>query len=137
MQARLMQSTLIDQEHQAAKLFLFLFYLIALAYDFLYFYVLPSYVWTVNTDIGLPEGGLGYWIYIVILPLLPLAIYLFRTNRPGLIKYIYFLVYISAQIINELIIYLGNSIDYASGNILEVFFILFSPIFVNKRFFWL
>nr|WP_231510774.1 ATP-binding protein [Bacillus sp. UNC438CL73TsuS30] len=33
-------------------------------------------------------------------------------------------------------IYLGTTKPFATGNVVEILFIVFSPVFVNKRFFW-
>jgi putative nucleotidyltransferase with HDIG domain len=132
---RIYNYMLFSEEQRAAKLFLGLFYFINLSYDFIYFYVLPKFLW--NEDPGFPEYGLGYYLYIIEFGLIFVADYLFKQKKPQYIKYVYFIVYTLTNITNELIYYLGTNEDYGSGNIAELFLVLFSPIFVNKKFFFL
>ncbi|MEH7246601.1 ATP-binding protein, partial [Neobacillus niacini] len=44
--------------------------------------------------------------------------------------------FLFVDLIHNLIIYLGTNRPFGSGHIVEVLFILFSPIFVNKKYFW-
>lgn len=126
--------TLIFEEKKAIKLFLWLFNIIFLSYDLFYFYILPMY--SHNKTIGLPKSGLGIWLYIFILMLLPISIYFIKKGNPYIVKYLYILGYIFIDSINDLMIYLGTTKPFASGNIVEIIFFLFSPIFVNKKYFW-
>lgn len=105
-------------------------------YDVIYFYIFPSLFSTKRT-VGLPEGGLGYGVYIIQAGLLPVAIYFMRQKKPQVVKYIYFIAYTSINIINELLIYWGSEEVYATGNIFEIFLVLLSPIFVNRPFYFL
>ncbi|MDR7002424.1 ATP-binding protein [Neobacillus niacini] len=125
---------LIYEEKKAIKLFLWLFYITFFSYDIFYHFVYPKFSKSNITDIL--KEGLGYWYYILILLALPLAIYLIKKGNPYVVKYIYIYWYILIDIIDGLLTYLGTDKPYASGNIVEVLFILFSPIFVNKKFFW-
>jgi HD-GYP domain-containing protein (c-di-GMP phosphodiesterase class II) len=129
------RSQLIQEESRAVWLYIALFYLIRLGYDVFYYYIMPTYVLT-EVPVGLPDGGLGYWIYIIEIALLPLAIYFIRNKNPRIVKYFYFSVFIIITLINELFIYIGSDQGYESGNIVEFYFVLFSPIFVNTRFFF-
>ncbi|NHC18334.1 ATP-binding protein, partial [Bacillus sp. MM2020_4] len=45
--------------------------------------------------------------------------------------------YLLIDIIDNLIKYLGTTIPFSSGNAVELLFVLFSPIFVNKGYFWI
>jgi signal transduction histidine kinase len=126
--------TLIFEEKKAIKLFLWLFNIIFLSYDLFYFYILPMY--SHNKTFGLPKSGLGIWLYIFILGLLPISIYFIKKGNPYIVKYLYILGYIFIDSINDLMIYIGTTKPFASGNIVEIIFFLFSPIFVNKRYFW-
>ncbi|MGG1396641.1 ATP-binding protein [Bacillus salipaludis] len=125
---------LIFEEKKAIKLFLWLFYISFFSFDIFYYYIYPKFSKKNIPDIL--NQGLGYWYYILILVVLPLAIYLIRKGNPYVVKYIYIYWYILIDIIDVLLTYLGTNKSYASGNIVEVLFILFSPIFVNKKFFW-
>ncbi|GAE95370.1 two-component sensor histidine kinase [Gracilibacillus boraciitolerans JCM 21714] len=86
------------------------------------------------------EGSLGIIPYLIHVGLLFVALYCFKKDKPHLIKYIYFIVYILVVLINDVMIYLSSNdinYNYQSGNIIEVLLVLFSPIFVNKTYFWI
>jgi signal transduction histidine kinase len=124
---------LIYEEVKAVKLFLITFYLIFYAYDFYYYFLLPKLT---GGKMGFPEGGLGYWHYLFILLLLPIAIYFLKKRNPYGIKYIYFFSITFLDILNNILIYFGETEKFASGNGVEIVLILFIPIFVNKKYFW-
>lgn len=125
---------LMHQEKQAAIWFLWIFYLIYLVYDILYYYILPETPWGFGAEI---RPGLNLIIYIVMLGLLPVSVYLIRKRKPERIKYIYFITFTVLNILNDIWIYWGINASYSTGNIIEMVIVLFSPIFVNKRFFYL
>jgi signal transduction histidine kinase len=125
---------LIIEEVKATKLFLLLFFIFFIAYDLFYYYIIPLN--KEGMEIGLPASGLGYWLYLFVFGLLPIALY-YLKNKPNLVKYIVFLGYNLIDFINSLMIYMKSSSEFASGNIVELYFILFTPIFINKRYFWL
>ncbi|RLL43689.1 HD domain-containing protein [Oceanobacillus piezotolerans] len=125
---------LIDQEKRTTVWFLWLFYVIYFGYDIAFYYILPKFPWSLNT--WLP-GGEYYWMYIVMIGLVPIFIWLMKSHKPYLIKYILFITYTLINIINDVWFYWGSSFPYSSGNIVEVAIVMFSPIFVNNRFFYL
>jgi signal transduction histidine kinase len=126
---------LIIEEIKATKLFLWLFYIIFFAYDIFYYFILPLYV--SDSAIGFSSDGIGYWLHIIVLAFLPVSIYLLRIAKPNIIKYFYFIGYNLIDIFNSLLIYLGTDLKFASGNIVELFFVLGTSIFINKKYFWL
>lgn len=126
-------SVLIYEEVKAVKFFLWTFYIILVPYDFIYYFLIPYFN---KASIGLPDRGLGFFFHILLFLVLPLAIYLVRHGEPGKVKYVYFLAFALIDSINNFMIYWGTDHEFKSGHVLEVYFILFSPIFVNKRFFW-
>lgn len=126
-------TALIYEEIKAVKFFLWTFYIILFAYDLAYYFVIPYYS---NGTTGFPEGGMGFWMHFFLLLLLPLAVYLSKKGQPEKIKYLYMIFFITMDIINNAMIFWGNDKEFTGGHILEIYFILFSPIFVNKRFFW-
>ncbi|URM32417.1 two-component sensor histidine kinase [Cytobacillus firmus] len=128
------QDTLIKEETKAVTLFIWLFYIILALYDLFYYYLLP-----LNTGgtIGLPYGGLGWVYYLAIILILPLAVYLIRTKRPFQVKYLFFAGFFLIDFSNSMLIYLGESKEFQSGSAVELLFIIFAPIFVNKRYFWI
>jgi signal transduction histidine kinase len=125
---------LITEETKTIKFFLVLFYTFLFAYDIFNYYILPIY--TKTGVIGLSNKGFGLWYHIAILGILPIALYFIKNGNPYIVKYIFLFSYTAIETINSLIIYLGSDKPYASGNIVELLFVFFSPIFVNKKFFW-
>lgn len=134
MKIGMVDSTIRNEEVRTIKWFLILFYFISIFYDIFYYYILPKYI--NHTSPGLPSN-MGYIIYIILFCLIPVVYYLIKNERYHLIKYIYFLSYTFFAIIYDISIYWGTSLEYKSGNVAEIFLVLFSPIFVSNRFFWL
>jgi len=126
-------SALLYEEVKAVKFFLWTFYIILFAYDIAYYFVIPYYSYG---NIGFPDGGMGFWMHFFLLLLLPLVFYISKKGQPEKIKYIYMISFMVLDIINNAMIFWGNDKEFTGGHILEIYFILFSPIFVNKRFFW-
>ncbi|MFD0767835.1 ATP-binding protein [Bacillus sp. CGMCC 1.60114] len=127
---------LIKEEIKALKLFLSLFYIIFFSYDIIYYFVYPA-MKIDNRSIGFPKGGLGFGMHIFMFLLLPIGIYLIKKKNPYVVKYIIFFGYTFIDLLNNIMIYLDSNQKFASGNAVEQFLVLFSPLFVNKRYFWL
>ncbi|MBT2687453.1 two-component sensor histidine kinase [Bacillus sp. ISL-47] len=128
------QVTLINEETKAVRLFMWLFYLIFTLYDLFYYYLLPL---NAGSTPGLPQGGLGFGYYLAIIGLLPAAVYFFKTGSPFKVKYLYFIGFVLIDFTNSMMIYFGESKEFQTGNAVELFFIIFAPLFVNKRYFWI
>ncbi|SHM39849.1 HD-GYP domain-containing protein [Gracilibacillus kekensis] len=128
-------SNLLNEEKRTTIWFLWLFYGIYFGYEIVYYYILPQMPWELDT-IG-NKNGLDFFIYAICILLIPLAYYLMKHDKSFHIKYIFFITFTLTNLIIELIFYLGNDQTYANGNIVELVIILFSPIFVNKTFFYL
>ncbi|MFT9597050.1 ATP-binding protein [Mesobacillus sp.] len=126
-------SVLVYEEVKAVKFFLWTFYIILVPYDFVYYYLVPYFN---KQEVGLPLGGLGFFFHIFLFALIPLAIYLVKKGQPEKIKYIYFLAFMLLDVVNNFMIYWGTQKQFGNGHVLEIYFILFSPIFVSSRFFW-
>lgn len=124
---------LIQEEVKALKLFLSLFYIIFFLNDILYYYFYPK-VQTGDSSIGFPEGSLGFWMYAFMFLLLLISIYFTKKKHIYLVKYIIFIGYILSDLINNILIYYGTIKPFESDNVVELFLLLFSPIFVNKRY---
>ncbi|MFS0637977.1 ATP-binding protein [Mesobacillus foraminis] len=122
------------EEIKATKLYLYLFYFMYLGYDFIYYYVLPLFN---ERQIGVPEGGLGFYPYIFLVLLLPVAYYLTKKGKPFAIKYIYFFTFLIIDMSINILRYWGTENVFRNGNIVEILIVLFTPIFVNKRYFWI
>ncbi|WP_099156909.1 HD-GYP domain-containing protein [Virgibacillus ndiopensis] len=134
MQKRI-QTSLLNEEKRTTIWFLWLFYTIYLAYDITYYYILPEFSWESGQDIL--SMGITFWMYIVMFGLLPFSFHLIKKKKIWLIKYIYFITYTSLNIINDIWIYWDSNVSYSSGNVVELVIVMFSPIFVNKKFFTL
>ncbi|MEH7179966.1 ATP-binding protein [Neobacillus vireti] len=124
---------LFYEEKKAIQLFLWLFYIFFISFELIYYYIYPYYG---NGVITRPNQGLGFWIYIINFGLLPLAIYLIKKGNPYIIKYLYIYSFLLWDTIHNFLLYYGKDESFAAGDIVEVVFILFSPIFVNKKYFW-
>ncbi|WML57537.1 ATP-binding protein [Neobacillus sp. PS2-9] len=125
---------LIVEEKKAVRLFLWLFYIVYFSFDLFTYYLFPNSL--KNNKVGNPEEGLGFWIYLFIIAILPIAIWIMKKGNIYLVKYIYFYSYVCLDLINSLKIYLGSTEPFASGHIVEVLFVLFCPVFVSKKYFW-
>lgn len=134
MRESIMNPKLIVEEKKAIILFLWLFNLLYISYDLFYYFLFP--IITKNGKVGLPNDGFGYWIYILILGLLPLSIYFIKKNNPYIVKYLYIAGYLGITFISDLLEYGGTAKHFKDGNIVEVLFFLYSPIFVNKKYLW-
>jgi len=122
------------EEQRTVKWFLVLCYIISTGYDLFYYYLLP--VLNPAKISGFPSI---YWYatYIVLIILIPISIYLNKVNKVSLIKYVFFISYLITVFSVDILTFSGMKESYTSGNVVEVFFILSLPIFLDKRYFWL
>ncbi|CAM4370547.1 histidine kinase [Bacillus manliponensis] len=125
---------LIQQEMKALKFSLKLFYSIYFFYEFLSLYVLPK-MRLINTPMGIPDDGLGIWLYILVILLLVIGLGV-QKDYPYAVKYVIFIGYIVIDFINLILMYYGTDKRFISGNIVEIFLIFFAPLFVNRYYFW-
>lgn len=125
---------LIYEEKKAITLFLWLFYIFYLTYSIFWYFVIPKYTTYGNAEYI--KEGLGYWQYIIVLSFLPVSIYFYKKENPYIIKSFIFIGFILTDLIDNLLRYVGTTKTFASGNVVELLFILFAPIFVNKKYFW-
>jgi signal transduction histidine kinase len=126
-------SKLFYEERKATKIFLGLFYIFYISFELIYYYIFPNIY---GRGITRPQEGLGIWIYIILFGLFPLAIYFIKQGNPYIVKYLYIYSFIIVDTVHNILIYYGTDKSFASGDIAEVVFILFSPIFINKKYFW-
>lgn len=134
MNNKITNASLLNEEKRTIAWFLSLFFLITISYDLFYYYIFPKFIF--QTEPGL-TNEMGYWIYLLMLALLPIAWYLLKTGKQNKVKYVFFIGYSIIIIIDDITTYLGSSLNYESGNAVEVFFILFSPIFINRHYYWI
>jgi signal transduction histidine kinase len=127
-------SKLFYEEKKATMLFMWLIYIFFISFELLYYYIFPNYFG--NGIISRPKEGLGFWIYIIYFGLFPIAIFFIKKGNPYIIKYLYIYTFLVTDTVHNLLLYYGTNESFAAGDIVEVVFILFSPIFVDKRYFW-
>jgi putative nucleotidyltransferase with HDIG domain len=128
-----MESALRNEEQRTVAWFVTLFYLILLIYDIFYYFIRPKF--QVDGHIGLPNI-FSYIVYIIMFALIPIVFYLNKNSKEYLIKYLYSVLYLVLTIITDITYYFGTDMEFNSANIVEMFVILFAPIFVNSKFFW-
>lgn len=124
---------LIFEEKKAIKLFLWLFYFFFILYEFILYVLLPTL-----TDYGqksFPGNGLGWWLYILTFSLLPISVYYLKKGNPYSLKYVILFGYILIDISDNFLEYFGSSDIFTAGKAVELLFIFFSPVFVNKKYF--
>lgn len=126
--------SILNEEKRIVKWFLLLFYIIIFSFDACYYFIIPSFI--LHKKIGFVSNW-DYMMYPIILGLLPVAYYLEKINKLHLIKYTYFISYILVTSIIDILTYYGSNKTYASGNMIEIFLILFTPLFINNNYFWL
>ncbi|MEK4466784.1 MULTISPECIES: ATP-binding protein [Bacillus] len=127
--------SLIYEEREALKVFILLFYIILFLYDVIYYFIYPA----ININearVGWPEGGMGIGVYILVISLFPISIYLQKQGYVYFVKYLFLIGYMLIDLINNLMIYLHSDRVFENGNMVEIFLILFAPIFVNRKYFY-
>ncbi|KKE78791.1 HD domain-containing protein [Oceanobacillus caeni] len=129
-------TSLLQEEKRATLLFMWLFYIVFFLYDIFYYNFLPFFPWALE----LPDKIWYYLSFVkhfIIICLIPVTIYFFKKGKPENVKYILVITYLITNLVTDIYYYFGNQESYSSGNLVEVVIILFSPIFINKRFFYL
>lgn len=122
MYQKMLQSTFIEQEKRAMKLFLLLLLTVVFVTD-----IFLSRVFKPEQE------SVPLYAYLSFLVVLPIVIYYWKKENPRPIKYVLFFTFTSANFILDIMIFWDKG-KYFGGNIAEIYFILFSPIFVNQRF---
>ncbi|KUH47021.1 hypothetical protein M2E15_4860 [Bacillus mycoides] len=127
--------SLIYEEREALKVFILLFYIILFLYNVIYYFIYPAM--NINeARVGWPEGGMGIGVYILVISLFPISIYLQKQGYVYFVKYLFLIGYMLIDLINNLMIYLHSDRVFENGNMVEIFLILFAPIFVNRKYFY-
>lgn len=130
-----LSTTVLEQEEKATRLFLYLFCVITLVsgiYKLVVEVRLPAEI-----NPGTPNVPIDEWIYLITeVVLLLVGFYLLKAKRSHLIKHIFLYVYLLVALVTELTIYSLYEMEYSSGSVMEIFFVLFTPIFLDKKYFW-
>ncbi|MFD1608929.1 HD-GYP domain-containing protein [Oceanobacillus luteolus] len=127
-------NNLLQEEKRSTVLFLWLFFIVFFIYDMFYYYLFPRFPWYNNDTISSLWYYFMYVRYIVTVSLIPLSIYLVKNGRTEMVKYILLFTYVSINLVSDILYYKDSPETFSSGNFVEVVIILFSPIFVNRRF---
>ena len=128
------KTSLLQEEKNSTVLFLWLFYVVFFVYDIFYYGLFPKFPWLEFENSSAGWHGFMTIKYGIIVGLIPISIYLIKKDKTGFVKYIIFLGYFTTHLFSDIMYYKDSSLSYSSGNLVEIIFILFSPIFVNKKF---
>ncbi|PFN10838.1 two-component sensor histidine kinase, partial [Bacillus thuringiensis] len=128
--------SLIYEERRALKVFILLFYIIFFLYDAIYYFVYPAMNIS-GTAVGWPEGSLGIGVPIFVIALFPISIYLQKRGYVYSVKYLFLFGYMFINLVNNLMIYLRTDRPFEHGSMVEMLLILFAPVFVNRKYFYL
>jgi putative nucleotidyltransferase with HDIG domain len=131
MKKPIIDPNLRNEERRTVKWFLVLFYIIYIAFDLGYTQI-SKFIPKLKID---TPDILGNWIYLVMFTLIPIAYYLYKKQKYHQIKYIYFISYTLITFLNDIVSFYGKPELYKSGNAVEIFWLLLSPIFVSIPFF--
>jgi putative nucleotidyltransferase with HDIG domain len=123
------------EEKQTVKWFLIISYIILLGYDIFYYFIAPN-LGIVDRKIGFPSI---YWYlnYVILLLIIPAALYLNKTNKQYLTKYVFVISLLITAFFVDILTYIGDGDSYSSGNIVDIFLILSLPLFLNTRYYWI
>ncbi|HFU7055498.1 MULTISPECIES: ATP-binding protein [Bacillus] len=116
------------EEERNAKIFLWVLYVTVGVYQVSYAIVLENKALIENWHKGMWQALCGVAILCV-------NIYLVKKEKANLVKYTCIFIYIGIEIVNILSYILYNKVAFDATNIIEIIFIFFVPIFINKRFF--
>ncbi|WP_273852362.1 ATP-binding protein [Guptibacillus spartinae] len=127
----------MEEEKRANTLFISLFFITVILYD-VYRFILSPLI-DPHTDMILLNDTSSMvhliLIYLLEISLIPISRWYSNKQLPYVTKYLFFIVFMVSSLMTEIFRYVGTSDVYASGSPVELFFILFSPLFVNKKFY--
>ncbi|HDR7352068.1 Uncharacterized protein BCZB5J_05650 [Bacillus cereus] len=116
------------EEERNAKIFLWVLYVIVVSYQIFYAIVLENKSLT-------DKGHSILWQFICGTAILGVNVYLIKKEKANLVKYACVFAYIGIEIVNILSYMLYNEAAFDGVNIIEIIFIFFVPIFLNKKYF--
>ncbi len=116
------------EEERNAKIFLWVLYVIVVSYQIFYAIVLENKSLT-------DKGHSILWQFICGTAILGVNLYLIKKEKANLVKYACVFAYIGIEIVNILSYMLYNEAAFDGVNIIEIIFIFFVPIFLNKKYF--
>ncbi|WP_342716063.1 ATP-binding protein [Bacillus paramycoides] len=116
------------EEERNAKIFLWVLYVIVVSYQIFYATVLENESLT-------DKGHSILWQVICGTAILGVNVYLIKKEKANLVKYTCVFAYIGVEIVNILSYLLYNEAAFDGVNIIEIIFIFFVPIFLNRKYF--
>ncbi|HDR4726764.1 two-component sensor histidine kinase [Bacillus cereus group sp. Sample62] len=116
------------EEERNAKIFLWVLYVIVVSYQIFYAIVLENKSLT-------DKGHSILWQVICGTAILGVNVYLIKKEKANLVKYTCVFAYVGIEIVNILSYMLYNEVAFDGVNIIEIIFIFFVPIFLNKKYF--
>lgn len=116
------------EEERNAKIFLWVLYVIVVSYQIFYATVLENESLT-------DKGHSILWQVICGAAILGVNVYLIKKEKANLVKYTCVFAYIGIEIVNILSYLLYNEAAFDGVNIIEIIFIFFVPIFLNRKYF--
>ncbi|MED3315172.1 ATP-binding protein [Bacillus wiedmannii] len=116
------------EEERNAQIFLWVLYVIVVSYQIFYAIVLENKLLT-------DKGHSILWQVICGTAILGVNVYLIKKEKANLVKYACVFAYIGIEIVNILSYMLYNEVAFDGVNIIEIIFIFFVPIFLNKKYF--
>lgn len=128
------KTSLLQEEKHSTVLFLWLFYVVFFVYEIFYYNLLPAFPWIDGNAKSSVWHDLMFFKYGVMIALIPFSIYLIKKGKTEFVKYILFLGYSLTNVVSDILYYKDSTLTYTSGNMVELVIILFSPIFVSKKF---
>ncbi|WP_377891190.1 ATP-binding protein [Alkalihalobacillus sp. R86527] len=132
MKAASLREIVSEQDKKATKLFLYLFALVTIVTSIYKFAIEPK----LPTNPGTPSVNIDEWIYIgTELILIIIGFYLIKISKSYAVKYVFLIVYLVVTLVTEITIYSLFDITYSSGGVMEIFFVFFTPIFLNRKYF--
>ncbi|HDR7959245.1 ATP-binding protein [Bacillus wiedmannii] len=116
------------EEERNAQIFLWVLYVSVVSYQIFYAIVLENKLLT-------DKGHSILWQVICGTAILGVNVYLIKKEKANLVKYACVFAYIGIEIVNILSYMLYNEAAFDGVNIIEIIFIFFVPIFLNKKYF--
>ncbi|ATP40664.1 metal-dependent phosphohydrolase [Solibacillus sp. R5-41] len=128
------KTSLLQEEKHSTVLFLWLFFVVFFVYEIIYYNLFPAFPWGDVNAKSSKWDDFMFFKYGIIFALIPLSIYLIKTEKTKSVKYILFSGYFLTNVVSDILYYKDSTLTYTSGNMVELVIVLFSPIFVNKKF---
>ena len=128
------KTSLLQEEKNSTILFLWLFYIVFFVYEIVYHNLFPTFPWYDDSGNNKVWHDFMFVKYAIMIAIIPLSIYLIKKGKTEFVKYILFFGYFLTNLFSDILYYKDSTLSYTSGNMVELVIILFSPIFVNKKF---